>query len=334
MGGFPVMKNYIVIFLSMLLLYAGWQFFEAQRAEKFEFERREALVRNATECLESGNWECAEKSVRDLLCDAPHDSNLQLHLAGILYEQERYEECIRYIDSIGVKTPDFEFLRKKSEQLIREMEELGIERSMHFRVEFEGHPSKSDVMEALAVLEVAYDSLCRLFDFRPKNKMSLVLYRSNEYQGMGPRPEWVGAVYDGKLRVPVEMMRYREIYRPVLFHELTHSFVRAMTHAKVPLWINEGIAQVIDGSRTGNPRPEGQVPSMNALTEPFVKEPSADVAVRLYWYSQKMVERMLARNPSFVHFREFVQSMRKMETDDALESYYGVKTAQLLDEVR
>ena len=107
-----------------------------------------------------------------------------------------------------------------------------------------------------------------------------------------------------------------------------------MTHAKVPLWINEGIAQVVDASRTALPRPEGAVPTLDALTEPFVKEPSADVAVRLYWYSQKMVERMLARNPSFVHFREFVQSLRKMETDDALESYYGVKTAQLLDEVR
>lgn len=328
------MKNYIVTFLSIVFFYVAWQFYEKYRAEQEEFEVREHIVCNATECLESGNWECAEKNIRTLLRDAPHDSNLQLHLAGILYEQERYEECIRYIDSVGVKTPDFDFLKKKSTQLIREMEELGIERSMHFRVEFEGHPSKSDVMEALAVLEVAYDSLCHLFDFRPKNKMSLVLYTSNEYQGMGPRPEWVGAVYDGKLRVPVEMMRYREIYRPVLFHELTHSFVRAMTHAKVPLWINEGIAQVIDGSRTGNPRPEGQVPSMNALTEPFVKEPSADVAVRLYWYSQRMVERLLARNASFVYFRDFIQSMHKMGDEEALQKFYGVTAAQLLDEVR
>ena len=327
------MKNLIVTFLSILLLFAGWRFFEAQRAEKIEFEHREHLVLRATECLESENWECAEKNIRALLCDAPHDSNLQLHLAGILYEQERYEECIRYIDSIGTKTPDFDFLKKKSAQLIREMEELGIERSMHFRVEFEGHPSKSDVMEALAVLEVAYDSLCRLFDFRPQNKMSLVLYRSNDYQGMGPRPEWVGAVYDGKLRVPVEMMRYREVYRPVLFHDLTHSFVRAMTHAKVPLWINEGIAQVIDGSRTGNPRPAGGVPSKTALTEPFVKEPNADVATRLYWYSQKMVERMLARNADFTLFKVFIKSLHTMSADEALQKFYGVDTDLLIKEV-
>lgn len=328
------MRNLIITFLSMILVALGVKFFVTQKAEMAEFKRHEALVAEATECLESGDWACAERAVRGLLCDAPHDSNLQLHLAGILFEQEQYAECISFIDSVGTKIPDFSFLKTKSAQLIKEKKELGFEGSMHFRVEFEGHPSKSDVMEALAVLEVAYDSLCHLFDFWPENKMSLVLHKSSEYQGLGPRPEWVAAVFDGKLRVPVEMMQYREVYRPVLFHELTHSFVRAMTRAKVALWINEGIAQVVDGSRTNLPRPEGVAPSLQSLSEPFVKEPSEEKALLLYWYSQKMVERLLARNPSFVHFREFVQNLRNMETDDALEKFYGVKTSQLLDEVK
>ena len=328
------MRNLIVTFLSMILVAFGVKLFVTKNAEKAEFERHEALVADAVECLDAADWKCAEQAVRALLCDAPHDTNLQLHLAGILYEQERYGECIRFVDSLGYADRDFGFLKKKSAQLLREMDELGFEGSMHFRVEFEGRPSKRDVMEALAVLEVAYDSLCNLFDFRPNNKMSLVLYKSSEYQGVGPRPEWVAAVFDGKLRIPVEMMQYREIYRPVIFHELTHSFVRAMTRSKVPLWVNEGIAQVVDASRTGSPRPEGVVPSKEALTEPFVKEPSTDVAVRLYWYSQKMVERLLARDGSFVHFREFIQSLRNMEADDALMKFYGVKTDQLLDEVR
>ena len=328
------MRNLIVTFLSIVLLAVAARFLVSQMAERRAFEERENLVLTASECLESRDWRCAEQSVRALLCDSPHDSNLQLHLAGILFEQERYAECIRFIDSVGTKIPDFEYLKSKSALLIKEMEELGIERSMHFRVEFEGRPSKSDVMEALAVLEVAYDSLCHLFDFRPENKMSLVLYKSNEYQGVGPRPEWVAAVFDGKLRIPVEMMQYREFYRPVIFHELTHAFVRAMTRGNVPLWVNEGIAQVVDASRTGEPRPEGAVPSLDALTEPFVNENNSGTAVRLYWYSQRMVERLFSRNPSFVHFREFIQAIRTEGADGALEKFYGVTAKQLLDEVR
>jgi hypothetical protein len=164
--------------------------------------------------------------------------------------------------------------------------------------------------------------------------MHLVLYRSSEYQGMGPRPEWVGAIFDGKLRIPVGMMQYRELYRPVLFHELTHAFIRAMTRSHVPFWVNEGIAQVVDASRTALPRPEGAVPTLDALTAPFVKESRSDNAERLYWYSQRMVERLLARNARFVYFRDFIQSMHKMGDEEALQKFYGVTAAQLLDEVR
>lgn len=328
------MKNLISIVIGIIVLLVGARWYMQQSAAKEAFDKHEALIAETNECLDMAEWNCAEKNVRALLKESPDDQNLQLHLAGILYEQERYEECIAYIQSRNFTNADFDFLKQKSESLIREMQELQLERSMHFRVEFEGRPARKDIMEALAVLEVAYDSLCHLFDFRPENKMHLVLYESSQYQGVGPRPEWVGAVFDGKLRIPVNVMAYREIYRPMFFHELTHAFVRAMTRYHVPLWVNEGIAQVIDASRTGNPRPEGAAPSVGALTTPFVNENSTAVAVKLYWYSQAMVERLLARNSSLIHFRDFIQNMRSLGDDKALQKYYGVTVQQLLDEVK
>lgn len=328
------MKNLISIVIGIIVLLVGARWYMQQSAAKEAFDKHEALIAETNECLDMAEWNCAEKNVRALLKESPDDQNLQLHLAGILYEQERYEECIAYIQSRNFTNADFDFLKQKSESLIREMQELQLERSMHFRVEFEGRPARKDIMEALAVLEVAYDSLCHLFDFRPENKMHLVLYESSQYQGVGPRPEWVGAVFDGKLRIPVNVMAYREIYRPMFFHELTHAFVRAMTRYHVPLWVNEGIAQVIDASRTGMQRPEGGAPSIEALTTPFVNENSTAVAVKLYWYSQAMVERLLARNSSLIHFRDFIQNMRSLGDDKALQKYYGVTVQQLLDEVR
>ena len=328
------MRNLIVTFLSMIAVVFLVRTVISGKAEMDSFRKHEALVAEVNECLDAGEWNCAEKAVRELLSDAPHDTNLQMHLAIILYEQERYEECRNYIATLKFDCRDMKLLDAKAASLMREMAELGIERSMHFRVEFEGNLSKRDVMEALAVLEVAYDSLCRLFDFHPENKMHLVLYESPQYQGVGPRPEWVGAVYDGKLRIPVNVMEYQEVYRPMFFHELTHAFVRAMTRRHVPLWVNEGIAQVIDASRTGKPRPEGSVPSIEALTEPFVNENNTSNALRLYWYSQRMVEQLLRRNSDFTRFRDYIQAMGKKSPDEALQEFYGVTAQQLLDEVR
>lgn len=343
MSNIGKIKLYVLIFFALLLVL-----FVGRSAKKYadmadEVERQNALVQETNECLEVGEWNCAEKNVRILLKETPNDTNLQLHLAGILFEQERYRECVRFVDSLHYNDKDFAILKEKSELLMREMAELNLESSDHFRLEFEGHPSRNEVLEALSVLEVAYDSLCRLFDFRPENKMRLVLYQSSDYQGVGPRPDWVGAVFDGKLRVPVNVMQYREVYRPMLFHELTHAFVRSMTRAKVPLWLNEGIAQVVDASRNDEPKPAGGKPELKMLTEPFVNQENRDVATKLYWYSQKMVEALLYRNGATYGSAEAVEEIRKLRAcvqelrslgaDEALKKHFGLTAAILLERV-
>ena len=328
-------RRIVGLLLMYVLMFVGYQYWQKKVEERFEYEHMIAVT---NECIRVGDWKCAEENVRELLKSEPNDTNLQLHMAGILFEQERYQECIRYIESLNFKHKDLDYLVEKSNLLEQEMAQLGVEKSMHFRLEFDGGPSKKDVMEALAVLEVAYDSISNLFDFMPENKMCLVLYQDKEYQGVGPRPNWVAAVFDGKLRVPVNLMAYREVYRPVLFHELTHAFVRSMTRAKVPLWMNEGIAQVIDASHNNEERPAGSYPSIESLTESFVDESNTEKATKLYWFSRRMVEELLWRDgggtEAFRNFAKCLQDLRKLGTDGALKKHYGMTAQDVLDLVR
>ena len=328
-------RRIVGLLLMYVLMFVGYQYWQKKVEERFEYEHMIAVT---NECIRVGDWKCAEKNVSELLKSEPNDTNLQMHMAGILFEQERYQECISYIESLNFKHKDLDYLVEKSSLLEQEMAQLGVEKSMHFRLEFDGGPSKKDVMEALAVLEVAYDSISNLFDFMPENKMCLVLYQDKEFQGVGPRPDWVGAVFDGKLRVPVNMMAYREVYRPVLFHELTHAFVRAMTHANVPCWMNEGIAQVIDASHSNEERPSGAYPSIESLTESFVKESNTAKATKLYWFSKRMVEELLARDgggpEAFRNFAKCLQDLRALGMDGALKKHYGMTAQDVLDLVR
>lgn len=328
-------RRVVGLLLMYVLLFVGYEYWQKKVEERFLYED---MIHATNECIRVGDWKCAEKNVQELLKSEPNDTNLQMHMAGILFEQERYQECISYIESLNFKHKDLDYLVEKSNALEQELKNLGVEKSMHFRLEFDGGPSKKDVMEALAVLEVAYDSISNLFDFLPENKMCLVLYQDKEFQGVGPRPDWVGAVFDGKLRVPVNMMAYREVYRPVLFHELTHSFVRAMTHANVPCWMNEGIAQVIDGSHNNEERPAGAYPSIESLRKSFVKETDSKKVQKLYWYSRRMVEELLWRDgggpEAFRKFAKCLQDLRGLGTDKALQKYYGVTAQDLLETIR
>jgi hypothetical protein len=328
-------RRVVGLLLMYVLMFVGYQYYEKKVVEHEQFEM---MIHVTNECIRVGDWKCAEKNVRELLKSEPDDTNLQMHMAGILFEQERYQECISYIESLNFKHKDLDYLVEKSNALEQELKNLGVEKSMHFRLEFDGGPSKKDVMEALAVLEVAYDSISNLFDFLPENKMSLVLYEDKEYQGTGPRPDWVGAVFDGKLRVPVNMMAYREVYRPVLFHELTHAFVRAMTRAKVPCWMNEGIAQVIDGSHNNEERPLGSYPTVESLRKSFVKETDAATVKKLYWFSKRMVEELLWRDgggpEAFRKFAKCLQDLRELGMDGSLKKHYGMTAQDLLESVK
>jgi Peptidase MA superfamily len=61
----------------------------------------------------------------------------------------------------------------------------------------------------------------------------------------------VGALNDGRIRVPVQgLTSLTPDLSRILKHELTHSFVQQKTHSHAPVWLNEGIAQWMEGSRS------------------------------------------------------------------------------------
>ncbi len=64
-------------------------------------------------------------------------------------------------------------------------------------------------------------------------------------------PSWAGALNDGRIRVPVEgLTSMTDELARVLKHELTHSFVAQKTDGHCPVWLQEGIAQYMEGKRS------------------------------------------------------------------------------------
>ena len=61
--------------------------------------------------------------------------------------------------------------------------------------------------------------------------------------------DWAGGVFDGKIRVPVEDLRSELRFarvKGVLRHETAHAFTHSIGGAKVPAWLNEGVAQWLE----------------------------------------------------------------------------------------
>jgi tetratricopeptide (TPR) repeat protein len=123
--------------------------------------------------------------------------------------------------------------------------------STHFLVRYQGSATPQLATEILRTLDEHFQALVVALDFTPTEPISVVLYTQQAFRDTTRVPGWAGALNDGRIRVPVEGINSvtPELSR-ILKHELTHSFVHQISLGRCPTWLNEGLAQWMEGSRS------------------------------------------------------------------------------------
>jgi tetratricopeptide (TPR) repeat protein len=124
--------------------------------------------------------------------------------------------------------------------------------SNHFTLRYSGSAAPGLAREVQRTLEEHFEMISSVLDFTPAEPIGVILYTGQAFADMTRAPAWVGAVNDGRIRVPVQGMTEMttELSR-VLKHELTHSFLLQKTRGRCPVWLQEGFAQWMEGRRSG-----------------------------------------------------------------------------------
>jgi hypothetical protein len=108
---------------------------------------------------------------------------------------------------------------------------------------------------------------------------------------------------DGRIRIPVQGLdSVTDELSRVLKHELTHSFVGQMTLGRCPTWLNEGVAQWMEGRRSAASAQallatfdRGSIIPLGRLEGPWTSFP-APVASFAYAWSLAAVESIMVRS--------------------------------------
>lgn len=99
-----------------------------------------------------------------------------------------------------------------------------------------------------AYLRIGYD-----FGHYPEDMIEAVLYTKEQFTDVTKSPAWAGAIYDGRIKIPVGGITERtELLEGVLFHEYSHAVVHRIAKGRAPMWLNEGIAQYVEGKRVSD----------------------------------------------------------------------------------
>ena len=269
----------------------------------------------------------------------PKSADLHLLLGSAFYGMENLDQAIAEWNK-ALAIHDNPNLREAVARAERERNVAGsyLElRSEHFLLRYESPEVEALSEKILSALESAFRDLVLDLDFYPNETIVVLLYPNQAFRDITRSPSWVGAINDGKIRVPVSGLTVMtpELSR-VLKHELTHSFVRQITLGRCPVWFNEGLAQLEEGASTATQGSQlarafagGQLPSYAALEGSFVSLP-ADQAAAAYAQSLAALEylnqtfgmgeirRLLKAMPSTPDFGSLLQEELRL-TYPALE---------------
>ena len=277
--------------------------------------------------LQRGDMAHALADERTALTYAPEQLELLLDVAYLYLRQAEYKQALEYLDRarrVAPKNADVAKLSgwayyrlnkldqaveewkralelrpdsevqaaldkaqrdKKEEENFRENE------SSHFILRYSGAAQPDLAREVLRTLENHFAAIESELNFTPPESIGVVLYTQQDFVDITRAPGWAGAVNDGRIRVPVQGLTgvTPELSR-VLKHELTHSFITQKTHGRAPTWVQEGLAQWMEGLRSQSAAAslariydQKEAVSLGLLERSWIRLPSEDAAYAYAW---------------------------------------------------
>jgi len=170
----------------------------------------------------------------------------------------------------------------------------------HFALKYSGMATPDLAIGILHVLEDDFREIESQLDYTPPEPIGVILYTGQAFADITRAPSWAGAINDGRIRIPVQGLSSvtSELAR-VLKHELTHSFIAQKTRNRAPTWLQEGVAQWMEGRRSTNSAAalveligQGRAPSLEMLEGSWMAL-SGNAASFAYAYSLAAVESII-----------------------------------------
>ncbi len=296
------------------------------------------LLALGTLYLRQGKYSQAESVLSPARIKHENSAELNYLLGNSYYLQEKNELARRFLQrSLELKyRPEVEQLLKKIEGENRVEDNFRQANSLHFVVKYEGHENRESLGTAiLSSLENSYAQLESALDFSPRESIAVILYPDEVFRDITRTPNWVSALNDGKIRLPIKgVSQVDEPLQQMLRHELTHSFIRLKTGDSCPVWLNEGLAQVLANESWRDFLPifkkaasENKMPALASMEGPFMalpagfagwayKQSALAVEMIMKTYGEQDIQRLLDQAGKSPDFNTTLKSVIRSDYSD------------------
>jgi tetratricopeptide (TPR) repeat protein len=274
-----------------------------------------------------GDTDAAIDHYREALAFAPDNTGLLLNLAVLYLRESQFGKAIDPLEHARRAAPDSADVAKlmgwsyyganKMDRAIQEWQraeklrpdpevQAALEKAQrdqaeeesyregetaHFDLKYNGSAAPDLARGILRALEDDFRDLESQLDYTPPEQISVILYTQQAFADITRAPGWVGALNDGRLRIPVQgLASVTPELAHVLKHELTHSFVGQKSHNRAPTWLQQGVAQYMEGRRSTSSASalvdagtQGLIPPLSAFEGPWMSLDGNSAAFAYAW---------------------------------------------------
>jgi len=255
----------------------------------------------------------------------PENADVAKLLGWAYYGLNRIELAVREWKRALALRPDADVEQALAKALRDEEEESSYREgeTRHFNLRYHGGATPELARGILRTLEMHFSAIEGELRYSPPEPIGVILYTEQAFANITRAPGWVGAINDGRIRVPVQgLTSVTSDLSQTLMHELAHSFIHQKTGGRAPVWLHEGIAQWMEGHRAGQyaqilvSAHEQQVSlPLAAMEGSFLNLPN-EVASYAYAWSLGVVEYIIATNGT----GDIERLLERIRTESSVES--------------
>ncbi|PYM07740.1 MAG: hypothetical protein DMD82_04905 [Candidatus Rokuibacteriota bacterium] len=179
------------------------------------------------------------------------DTDVALLLARLYDQRDDAARAVTHLKRLVAAHPEHVEARRFLEKLERERAvETGFSReeTPHFVVKYRAANDPDGRRVLLRSLETLYAEIGTRLMHHPAEKIIAIVYPEERFQEVTRTHDWVGGLFDGKIRLPAEALAgRRDSLERLLAHEVTHAIVHQLARGRAPRWLQEGLAQHFEG---------------------------------------------------------------------------------------